>query len=446
MKEMKKMKLISINYKRVQIMEGYFMKNYTKIFLVFMLLITMVLAACSSDTASDSEGSEDVIKIGTILPLTGDASPLGQLGKEAREMAIEEINADGGIESLDGAKLELVFGDSQGKPEIGVSEAERLITQEEVVMLNGSYQSGVTLPASAVAQKYKKVWFAPVPSDPAITERDYDYVFRIADTSGMRVASQIKFMKELAANQGVELKTAALVYENTAWGQGVAKEWNKQLPEVGFEIVVDEPYDKSSANLTPVVTKVKNANPDVVLLVSYVSDATLLANGFNEQKVQPKLFLATSGGYADPEYIANTGENTLGIFDVSAWESDVSRPFSKEVNEKFNEKYGHPMNGEAVKAYTGMYVIKDVLERAGSTDSEAIRDAFAATDITEGPTQMYTKQIHFDETQTLPDPELVIVQFKEIDGQIERVTVWPENVARKDSNGNAYPIEFPFGN
>jgi branched-chain amino acid transport system substrate-binding protein len=407
---------------------------------ILVLLLSVILAGCGNGSSDD----ENVIKIGTILPLTGDAAPLGKLGKEAREMAIEEINANGGIESLGGAKLKLVFGDSQGKPEIGVSEAERLITQEDVVMLNGSYQSGVTLPASAVAQKYEKVWFAPVPSDPSITERGYDYVFRIADTSAMRVASQIKFINYLQDENNVDIKTAAIVYENTAWGQGVAKEWLKQLPESGLKVVVNEPYDKSSPDLTSVVTKVKDAKPDVVLLCSYVSDATLLANGFNEQKVTPKLFLATSGGYADPEYIRNTGENTLGFFDVSAWESDVSRPFSKETNEKFIQKYGHPMNGEAVKAYVGMYVIKDVLERAGSTDSKAIRDAFAATNIVEGETQMYTSKIHFDESQTLPDPSLVIVQFKEVDGKVQRVTVWPQDSARKDSDGNPFNIDFPY--
>lgn len=426
---------------------------------LLILLIGLFIVGCSdsSTNSSDSEaassdgeatdgGEVDVVKIGTILPLTGGAAPLGQLGKEAREMAIEEINEAGGIESLGGAKLELVFGDSEGEPSIGVSEAERLLTTEDVALLNGAYQSGVTLPASAIAQTYKKVWFAPVPSEDSITEQGHDYVFRLADTSTMRVQTQIDFMKSLEEEHDVEIKTAALVYENTAWGQGVAKTWKELLPDQGFDIVADEPYDASSADLTPVATKVKSVNPDVILLVSYVSDATLLANAFNEQKVEPMLFLATSGGYADPEYIENTGSATLGFFDVSAWESDVDRPFSKEANEKFIEKYGHPMNGEVVKAYTGMYVIKDVLERAGSTDSEAIQKAFAETNITEGPTQIYTEHVHFDDSGTLPDPSLIIVQFKEIDGEVERVTVWPQDVARKQDDGESYPIEFPYNN
>lgn len=418
--------------------------KFFRLMLITVLILSIGLTGCGKKevTTSTSSDAPKTIKIGTILPLTGDAAPLGKLGKEAREMAVEEINAAGGIKALGGAKLELVFGDSEGKPQVGVSEAERLITQEKVVMLNGSYQSGVTLPASEVAERYKMVWLAPVPSDPVITQRGFKYVFRMADTSAMRVASQIQFMQYIKQEYGVDLKTAALVYENTAWGQGVAKEWKNQLPGAGFEIVIDEPYDKSAADLTPVVTKVKNANPDVVLLVSYVSDATLLANGFHEQKVQPKLFIGTSGGYADPEYIRNTGKATLGFFDISAWEQDVSRPFSKEVNDKFVKRYGYPMNGEAVKAYTAMYVIADALERAGSTDSEKLRDAFAATDMTEGPVQMYTKHIHFDETQTLPDPALVMVQFQEVDGKVERVTVWPQDAARKKADGTTYEIIF----
>jgi len=412
-----------------------------RVMVIVLLVLSLALTGCGKKQEATSTTSSKTIKIGTILPLTGDAAPLGKLGKDAREMAVEEINNAGGIKSLGGAKLELVFGDSEGKPQVGVSEAERLITQEHVVMLNGAYQSGITLPASEVAERYKIVWLAPVPSDTSITQRGFKYVFRMADTSAMRVTSQIEFMKYMKQEYGTDLKTAAIVYENTSWGQGVAAEWKKQLPSAGIQIVVDEPYDKSAADLTPVVTKVKDGKPDVVLMVSYVSDATLLANGFHQQKVTPKLFIGTSGGYADPEYIRNTGDATLGFFDVSAWEQDVSRPFSKEINDKFVKKYGYPLNGEGVKAYTAMYVIADALERAGSTDSEKLRQAFAETNMKEGPVQMYTKQIHFDKTQTLPDPSLIMVQFQKVNGKVERITVWPKEVARKKTDGTPYEIQ-----
>lgn len=397
-------------------------------------ILVLVLAACGGDdeggSSEGSGGSSDgAIKIGTILPLSGASAQLGANSQKAIDMAVEEINEAGGIKSLDGRKLEVVYADSKGQPPSGVAEAERLLSDKDIVLLNGAWQSGVTLPASEVAERNGKVWVAPVPSETSITERGFKYVFRLADTSKMRVAAQIEFLKELSQKE--EIKTVAVLYENTSWGSGVNDIWKEDLPAAGFEIVVAEGYDASAADLTPVVNKVKNAKPDAILMVSYLKDATLLTNTFVQQKVQPKAFIGTSGGFADAEYLTNAAKNSINFYDVAAWESDVSRPFSAEVNEKFKEIHGHDMNGEMVKEYVAIYAIADALERAGSTESDKIRDAFAETSITEGPTQMYAKKIHFDETGTLPDPGLVVVQFQEIDGKVERVTVWPEADARE---------------
>jgi branched-chain amino acid transport system substrate-binding protein len=393
-------------------------------------LIIGVLAACNKG-AADGDGKVKTVKIGTILPLSGAAAQLGENSQKAIDMAVEEINENGGIKSLGGAKLEIVYGDSQGKPPVGVSEAERLLSNKDIVLLNGAWQSGVTLPASEVAERNKKVWIAPVPSDDSVTSRGFKYVFRLADTSKMRVAGQVDFLNHL--NTLDPIKRVAIVYENTAWGQGVANSWKELLPKAGYEIVLEEGYDGNAAELTPVATKVKSANPDAVLMVSYLKDATLLTKAFTEQKVAPKAYIATSGGYADAEYLTNVGDASLGFFDIAAWESDVSRPFSKETNDKFKSKYGHDMNGEMVKEYVAIYTIADVLERAGSVDSEKVRDAFASSNIVEGPTQMYAKTINFDETGTLPEPGLVIVQFQEIDGKVERVTIYPPEDAREGS-------------
>lgn len=400
-------------------------------------VLALSLAACNDkEDTKQTETKGDTIKIGAIQPLSGASAPLGENSKKAIELAVSEINEAGGIKSLDGKKLEVVYGDSQGKPPVGVSETERLISQG-VTLLTGAWQSGVTLPASEVAERNKKIWVAPVPSDDSITERGFDYLFRLADTSAMRVQAQVNFLNYL--NEKEPIKTVALVYENTAWGSGVANQWKEQLPKAGYEIVLQEGYDANAADLTPVATKVKNAKPDAVLMVSYVKDATLLTKTFVQQKVQPKAFIATSGGYADAEFIKNAGKEAIGFFDIAAWESDVNRPFSKETNEKFNGLHGHDMNGEMVKEYVGMYAIADALERAGSTDSEELKEAFKTMSLTEGPTQMYAKEIHFNEKGTLPDPGIVIVQFKEIDGKVERVTVYPAEDAREGSE-----IVYPY--
>ncbi|MED4602099.1 ABC transporter substrate-binding protein [Paenibacillus validus] len=389
-------------------------------------------AAGGSGGSGGSSSAGGAVKIGVILPLTGDAAPLGDQSKKAIEVAVEEINAKGGIKSLNGAKLELVFGDSQGNQQAAVSETVRLIDKEKVALITGAYQSGMTLPASQEAEKKNKIWFASVPSDDSITTRGFKNVFRIADTSKMRVTTQINFMNDLKA-KGTEIKTVALVYENSSWGQGVAKYWKEDLPKAGYQVVLDEPYDRKATDLTPVANKVKGANPDAILMVSYVQDATLLAKAFKQQKVTPKAFISTAGGTADMQFVKNAGEDALNWFDISAWEPDVNRPGSKELDKLFVDKFGGHPSGEQIKEYAGIYTIADALERAKSTDTEALRKALKETNLTSGPTQIYTKTIHFNEQNTLPDPSLVMAQFQKVNGKVERVTVYPQADARQGS-------------
>lgn len=372
------------------------------------------------------------VKIGSILPLSGGSAPQGAQSRRAQEMAVEEINAAGGIKSLGGAKIKLVFADSQTKPQVAVSEAERLLSQEKVVLLMGAYNSGVTLPASEVAERYKKVWFAPVSSDISITNRGFKYVFRLAENSELRVQAQIDFIKALEKQSGTKLKRFALVYENTTMGQGNALVQRKLALQNGWNIVLDEAYDGKAADMSPVISKVKSANPDVIIMANSMMPTTLmLTKGLKEQKVRPKGIFATSGSQSDPDFLTNAGDAALGVFDVSGWDPDVNRPFSMEVAKKFNHKYNVPLNNEGAKEYVGVYVVKDVLERAASLDSEKIREAFASTKITRGIPQMYAKVVRFDHTGTFPDlSSMILVQFQRVNGKVERVTVFPKDSAR----------------
>lgn len=396
--------------------------------LLVMVMLLSLVAGCGGGDSKTTTVEE--IKIGNIIPLSGSAAPLGKIGQEARDMAVEEINAAGGIKSMGGAQIKMLYADSKGDPATGVSEAERLITLEEVALLTGTYQSGVAMPSTEVAERYGIPFVVPVPSEDAITERGFKNVFRLAEKTSWRNRDQVTFIKEMAEKFNTPVKTVALIYENTAWGQGAVRAWEKYIPEAGLEIVLKEPYPSNSSDLTPVVLKAKNLNPDIIMMVSYVSDAALLTNTFAEHKVMPKAFIGTSGGFADPAYFELTGDNCEYYFDIATWEPDVNRPFSADVNKAFKEKYGYSMNAEAVKAYTAMYVIADALERAGSTDPEALRKALSETNITEGPSQMYASEVVFDETGQMVNAPLVISQMRKVDGKMERVSVWPEEEAR----------------
>ena len=373
------------------------------------------------------------VKIGYLLPLSAENAPQGQQSKRAIDMAVEEINGGGGIKSLGGAKLKIIYADTQSKPQVAVQEAERLISQENVDFLAGAYHSGVTLPASEVAERYKKVWWTPVSSDDSITNRPgFKYVFRLAEKTSMRIIAQLDFIEAMAKQSKTPVKTFALVYENNAYGQGAANAWKKLLPQHGWQIVLDEPYDPKTADPSPVVTKVKAANPDVVLLANSFMPATvMLAKGFREQGVKPKAFFGTSGAHSDPDYLKNAGDAVMGVFDVSGWEPDVNRPYSMAAAKRFSDKYGVVLNNEAAKEYVGMFVVKDALERAGTLDPEKVRDAFASTNLTTGITQMYSARVHFDSTGTFPDTSsMVLVQYLKVGGKLQRVTVGPQEQAR----------------
>jgi branched-chain amino acid transport system substrate-binding protein len=182
--------------------------------------------------ASTSAWAENV-KIGNIEPMSGPSASLGQQGKAAREMAVEEINAAGGIKSLGGMKLELIYADSESKPEKGVAEAERLINTEKVHLLTGCWNSAVTYPTTAVAERYGIPFVVPVSVADKITEQGFKTVFRIAAKDSWWTRDQFAFLKDMQAEFNTPVKKLAFVYENGDWGTGFAAQWKKLAEEGG---------------------------------------------------------------------------------------------------------------------------------------------------------------------------------------------------------------------
>lgn len=381
-----------------------------------------------------------VVKIGNIEPLSGPSASVGQQGKNAREMAVEEINAAGGIKALGGAKLELVYADSKSDPNVGVTETERLINTDKVNIVTGCWNSGVTYPSTAVAERYGVPFVVPVSVRDTITERGFKYVFRIAAKDSWWTRDQFVFLKDMKAEFGTELKTVAFVYENGDWGTGFAAQWKKLAQEAGFEVVLDEPYPSSATDLTPVVNKIRRAKPDVLLLTSNAADAILITNTLADYKVSPKVILGSGGGHADPTFISGTKDNAKFMFDIVEWETDVNKPGAKATNDKYKAKYGSNLTGEAVDAYVAMYVIADALERAGSVEPAKVRDALAATNLKTGPAAIVAyDSIQFDASGQNKNAALSIVQINDNGKGMERITVWPK-AARRAGYTPVFPM------
>lgn len=396
-----------------------------------LVVIFLCAAVAAAPFAGTAQAADKVVKIGNILPLSGPSASVGQLGKDVREMAVEEINAAGGIKSLGGAKLEMIYVDSKSDPTVGVSEAERLINTEQVNILTGCWNSSVTYPTTAVAERYGIPFIVPVSVRDTITERGFKNIFRIAAKDSWWTRDQFVFLQSMEKEFNVKVKTLAFVYENGDWGTGMAEKWKQLAKQFGYEVVLDEPYPSTTTDLTPVVNKIRRAKPDVLMLVSNAADAILLTNTLANFKVRPKAIISSGGGQADPSFLTAVGKNAQYLFDIVEWETDVDKPGAKEANDKFNNKYGMNLTGEGVDAYAAMYVIKDALERAGSLEPAKIRAALAATDLKDGPAMIVSYDaIQFDETGQNVNAGLVMVQINDLGKGLERITVWPKNARR----------------
>jgi len=386
--------------------------------------------------------ADNVVKIGNIIPLSGPSASVGQQGKNAREMAVEEINAAGGIQSLGGAKLEMLYADSESKPEKGVAEAERFINTEKVHVLTGCWNSAVTYPTTAVAERYGVPFIVPVSVADKITEQGFKTVFRIAAKDSWWTRDQFAFLKDMEKEFNTKVEKLAFVYENGDWGKGFAGQWKDLATKGGYKIVLDEPYPSTATDLSPVAQKIKRAQPDVLLLVSNAADAILLTNTLAEYKVKLKAVIGSGGGHADPSFVKATGKNAQYMFDIVEWETDVNKPGAKEANAKYNARYGSNLTGEAVDAYLAMYVLKDALERAGSLDPAKIREALASTNLRSGPGMIVGYDaVEFDQNGQNKHAALVMVQINDLGNGLERVTVWPKNARRA-----GYTPTFPIPN
>jgi branched-chain amino acid transport system substrate-binding protein len=375
----------------------------------------------------------DVVKIGVILPLSGPIAPIGKDVKDGLDYSVHEINESGGIKSLRGAKIQLIYTDSVGKPEVGLSNAERLIQKENASAIMGAYQSSVTYTSSEVAERYMVPYVVIGGIMDKITERGFKYIFRAHQQSGYQNSAAVRFVDEMGRKTRKEVKTIALVYENTDYGQDSARVWKEHFKRYDFKIVLDEAYPHGSTDLTPVVIKLKNIKPDAVFNVSYISDIILLAKTVADLKFECKAWIASGGGELDPTFIPAVGD--LGNYYITSvpWMPDImeARPWIKNVDKGFKAMTGRNLGVLPAMAYMQLNVLVDAIERAGSTDRKKIRDALERTDITSGkPLIMPFERIKFDEKGQNIYQRVVFGQFQKKELRI----VYPEEFRLKGVN------------
>jgi branched-chain amino acid transport system substrate-binding protein len=360
-----------------------------------------------------------------VLPLTGPQAKFGEIEKQSFDLALEEINGSGGVK---GKKLEFIMEDDTGRPEVGRSVVEKLITKDKVVMLGGGYSSSVTFGVAGVAQQNRVPFLINTGSADKITEQGWDYIFRLNPPVSEYASGVETFLAEV-----VKPKDAVILHENSLFGTKGAKAFQKSCDKLGIKVLMTEGYEHGGIDFKPVLVKVKQMNPDLVYMISYIMDASLLMRQARELKLTPKLFVGGAAGFTLPEFNQNAGKAANFVVSATLWHQVLPLPGAMDYFNRFKGKYNKDTEYHGAEAYAAAYVIKDVLSRAKSFSPEDIKQALHETKLMTvfGPVQFtsYDKKTNQNRLTTY------VVQWQ--DGKLQ--LIWPKNLANAKYH---YPVDW----
>lgn len=338
--------------------------------------------------------AQQEVRIGVLYPLSG---PVAQVGIDAvaAVKTVAEIVNEGadlplalaknkGLPGLGGAKIKIFVSDHQGKPEVGLSETERLINQEKVHAMVGAYFSSVTAAASQASERAGIPFLNAASTQPALTERGFKFFFRTTPTDEDFSTLMFDFMKDLSAKTGKKFESVSIFHEDTAYGTDSAKVQQKLAKDRGIKVLESITYKAQTTSLTSEVQRLKAANADVLLPSSYTSDTFLLMRTAKELDYNPKMIVAQNAGFTDPTFISTLGKDAEGSITRSPFNSDLAKriPLIDKVNEIFKKhSNGRGLSDVPARVFTGMVTLVDAINRAGSTDPEKIRAALVATNL-----------------------------------------------------------------
>src|SRR5215475_3959392 len=273
------------------------------------------------------------VKIGVLHPVSGALSYSGQQGRIGATMAIDEINSAGGLKALGGAKIEPTFGDAQSTPEGGNAEVEKM-NAAGVAAVVGGYASSICLSASQTAARYDLPYLVDVGVVDSIVTRGLKNTFRFGPGFGVIARTALDNLVAINDQAGKAAKTAIIVHEDSAFGDGLAKLLNAQLPEKGFQVLETISHPTPTREFDSIVLKIKAANPDLVIPANYYNEYVLLARTMLQQRVRPKGIYSVLGGAASSyKFVKEFPDAARYIMDCNHW-FDPKNPKALDLKKK----------------------------------------------------------------------------------------------------------------
>jgi len=394
-----------------------------------------IIAAILAATAAPACAAGPV-KIGVIYPLTGNAASAGQSAKDAVTLGAEIVNTahpelknlplgpTAGLPNLGGAKIELDEADHQGNPQVGQQQTLRLITEDHVAAMLGSYHSSVSLVATSVAERQGIPFLVADSVAANITGRGFKFTFRTTPYAPDFAKAYAEFLTEVKKS-GRKIDSIAVVNENTDYGTSVSASVIDAAKAANIKVAAQIAYNANSSDVSAQVLQLKSLQPDAVIFISYTADTILYFKTMKNLDYLPPLIIGDDAGFSDPAFIPNVGDLAQGAVNRSAF--DIGKPGSNSyiVDQMFKAKYGRDLDDTSARWMQGFLVLADAINRAGSTDPEKIQAALKATNLTADQLMIGYNGVKFDDTgqNTLASTFLIQLQGKQY------FSVWPDSRA-----------------
>jgi branched-chain amino acid transport system substrate-binding protein len=375
------------------------MKTAKNLLLLSMAFGSLVLAGCSRPTGAGSASSTDSgsgpIPIGEYASMTGDTATFGQSSHKGVEMAVEEINAAGGI---NGRQLELHLEDDNSKTAEAANAVQKLIDRDKVVAVIGEVASGSSLAAAPICQGRQVPMISPASTNPEVTQKG-DYIFRVCFIDPFQGTVMAKF----ATNELKLKRVAVFKAQDRPYSTGLASNFVSAYQGLGGEIVANESYASSDTDFKAQLTSIKGKNPDAVYIPGYYNEVGTIARQARELGLTVPLL--GGDGWDSPTLFQAAGTALEGCYFSNHYSPEDQSPAIQEFIQKFKAKYsGETPDAMAALGYDATKILGDAMKRAKSLSGPDLRDAIAATKEFSG----VTGKISIDSDRNAQKPAVVL--------------------------------------
>lgn len=357
------------------------------------------------------------VKVGIINSLSGNFASFGERYKAGIQVALKEINANGGI---NGQPLQLLEQDDRSDAQSALAALESL-NKEKVSLIIGSYASGITGPLSKVATRQQIPLLVLGSADDSITKPGTPWVFRAKHNSTIVANAYFDYFDWLKKKNNKILKIA-IMHGNGAWPTSIAKEGEEQAKKRGYQVIGVQAYDQGTTDFRPILNKFRSAEPDILLTSSYADDGIAISRQIKEVGLKPQV-LAIDTASSVASFITQVGDASENIVSAVSWSPDVKYAGAQDLYKTLKTAInGEPSFYEA-EGYLTLTVAADALRRAKSTDRSVVRDALQKTNLKTPVTNVTFEK--YDGFQGQNPIKSLIIQIQ--DGK--HVTVFPEELA-----------------